>query len=392
MLEPTSPDVPGFFADVKAYLGFGAAQTAALHELAPILAPHLRSVSEAFYARILAHPGAHASITGGAAQVERLKQTLVLWMGSGLQGPHDDAFYERRARIGRKHVEIGLPQQYMVTAVGAMRLDYREILAAHFADDRDGFLRAIDAVDRLFDLELAIMLQTYRIDSDDRLRRNERLVTLGLVAASIGHDLRNPLGVIESSAFILRRNLGDEHSQRHLEKIANQVRTCNRIVTSLLELARNRPIHRGEFDPAALFASALATVAVPDGIAVAVDIEPGLVLHVDGGLVEQVVSNLVGNAIQAIAGTGTIVVCARRAADEGMIEIAVLDDGPGFDPDILPRVFEPLVTGRSTGIGLGLAIVSSVAERHAGRVVAENRASGGAAVRLLLPSTTVEPS
>jgi signal transduction histidine kinase len=241
------------------------------------------------------------------------------------------------------------------------------------------------AVDRLLDLELAIMLQTYRIDSDDQLRRGERLATIGRVAATIGHDLRNPLGVIESSAYILRRMLQHERGQRHLDKINSQVRNCNRIVTALLELARSRPPQFASIDVRVLLDASLAMVKIPEGVMVRIEVDDGMHLEGDSNLLEQAVINLVVNSVIALRGRpGTIVARATRH-DDRFAALMVVDDGPGFDPELLPRVFEPLVTSRASGVGLGLALVKSVADRHLGHAFAENAPGGGAIVRLLLP-------
>lgn len=378
--------MPTFLPDIKAYLGFDERDVEVLASLVPILAPHFAEISEHFYACILDHPGAHASITGGQEQVDRLKKTLVAWMESGLQGPHDQAFYERRARIGRRHVAIGLPQQYMVTAVGVMRQDYRRVISRALAGDIKAHARAMQSVDRLLDIELAIMLQTYRIDSEDRLRRGERLVTIGMIAAGIGHDLRNPLGVIESSVYLLRRQVEDERGRRHLDKINNQVRRCNRIVTALLELARSRPPTFVDIDAREMLRSAMTSVPLPEGVTVDALAEDDVVLRGDATLLEQVVVNLVTNSVEALRSRsgGHITVRIERF-DAGHNAITVADDGPGFDADLLPQVFEPLVTSRASGVGLGLALVRNVADRHYGAAQAENRPGGGAVVRLLLP-------
>lgn len=374
-----------FLDDVRRYVGLDAEDGERLQGLVPLLEPHFHAFAEHFYARILEHPSAHTAITGGAEQVARLKQSLVAWMDSGLRGPFDDAFYERRARIGRRHVAIGLPQQYMVTAIGVMRQDYHAVLTDTLVDDVPRLHASMRAVDRLLDLELAIMLQTYRIDSDDQLRRGERLATIGRVAATIGHDLRNPLGVIESSAYILRRMLQDERGQRHLDKINSQVRNCNRIVTALLELARSRPPQFASIDVRVLLDASLGMVTIPDGVVVRIEVDDGMQLEGDSNLLEQAVVNLVVNSVIALRGRpGTIVTRATRH-DDRFAALMVVDDGPGFDPELLPRVFEPLVTSRASGVGLGLALVKSVADRHLGQAIAENAPGGGAIVRLLLP-------
>jgi len=224
-------------------------------------------------------------------------------------------------------------------------------------------------------------------DADDPAarERTERLVNVGLVAAGIAHDLRNPLSVIESSAFILRKLVVGERASRHVETITKQVNDCNRIVGSLLELTRAGPVDLRPVHPEDVFAGALGLCDVPSGIAVEIDIADGLVLRAHGGLLVQAFANLVANSVRVLGRSGTIRLSARRSGEEA--ELVVVDDGPGFPAAILRDAFEPLVTsGNVAGIGLGLALVRVIAERHGGRAQAENPASGGALVRLLVPA------
>ena len=109
------------FDEIKRYVGFNADDEARLRDLAARVGPHQDRIVDDFYAHILAHDDARRSITDGDAQVARLKRTLVQWIAGLFQGPWDEAYYERRARIGRRHVEIDLPQQYMFTAVNVIR-------------------------------------------------------------------------------------------------------------------------------------------------------------------------------------------------------------------------------------------------------------------------------
>src|SRR3954469_22224969 len=111
------------FAELKRYVGFDAADAAALRGLlaaaAPLVGvlavpePHFERISILFYDRILAHEGARKALEGGESQVGHLRHTLVGWMTELFRGPWDEAYYEVRARIGRKHVAIALPQHYM---------------------------------------------------------------------------------------------------------------------------------------------------------------------------------------------------------------------------------------------------------------------------------------
>jgi hypothetical protein len=123
-----------YFDDIKSYVGFTDEDAARLRALLPDAEPHFPRISEHFYECIQRHPKAHAALSG-PAQIERLKGTLVEWMRSGLAGPQDEAFFERRCRIGRVHVRINLPQQYMFTAMNVMRLDFREVVDQTYAAD-----------------------------------------------------------------------------------------------------------------------------------------------------------------------------------------------------------------------------------------------------------------
>lgn len=369
---------------IKSYIGFDDGDTEALRSLLPLAEPHLPAFAERFYQRITDHPEAH-QVFEDPAQIARLKQTLEDWMRTGLGGPHDDEYYLRRARIGRRHVLIGLPQRFMFTAMNLIRRDFHHLTSQHFAADTAARVRTDDALDRLFDMELAIMLQTYQEDSDAKLRRHERLATIGQIAASIGHDLRNPLGVMQSSIYILRKRAGeDPRVQRHLEKLDDQVRVCDDIISNLLQLARNTPPKRAHIDLPRLFSEVLEAASVPARLTVHTHVAPGLDCRADPILLRQALVNLVANAVQAHGERAGQVSISASVAD-GCTLIEVADDGPGFDPETLARAFEPLVTTRSTGVGLGLALVKGVTERHGGVAEALNRPGGGALVRLRLP-------
>ncbi|HXT99401.1 MAG TPA: protoglobin domain-containing protein, partial [Polyangia bacterium] len=181
-----------FFQNIKLYVGFTDASSAALRELHPIALPFFRPIVDDFYAAIEAHPGASQAITGGAAQIERLKTTLVRWMDRMLLGPHDEEYYELRARIGRMHVRIALPQQYMFTAMDRIRVRLLDVVRTEITGDTAKVERIATALNQILDLELAIMLETYREDLETKNRNAERLATIGQFAASIGHELRNP--------------------------------------------------------------------------------------------------------------------------------------------------------------------------------------------------------
>ena len=145
-----------FFDECKAYVGFGPRDAATLAALEPVLAPHFAAICDSFYAAVATNPPASANL-GDPAPAARLRVTLMDWMGSGLRGPHDEAFYQKRSRIGARHVSIGLPQHYMFTAMNVVRHGYADHLAR--ALPAAGAAAAVVAGDKLLGLELALMLR-----------------------------------------------------------------------------------------------------------------------------------------------------------------------------------------------------------------------------------------
>jgi len=374
------------FDEIKRYVGFDGRDEELLRGMRERIRPHVAPIIDDFYDHILGHSGARSAITGGMAQVERLKGTLRAWMDGLFTGPWDYDYYELRARIGRRHVQIDLPQQYMFTAVNVIRGHLVDVVL----DTANDLRRARDelhAIDKLLDMELAIMLHTYREDYLSRMQKTERLATFGQMVASIGHELRNPLGVMESSLFLLRGRVGtDERVVRHLDKIESQIRVSNRIISDMLDIVRDRPVTRRPIAAAALFAAARESVPARDGISlteeIAADLPP---LLIDAEQVRQVFVNLLANAYDA-AGPGGFVRVVARMVGESEMEILVSDSGPGIDPAVRARLFEPLVTTKSKGIGLGLPLCKRIVERNGGTIHVTAGPLPGAAFSVRLPA------
>jgi len=371
--------------ELKRYVGWSADDERALRSFHGPASARFAAIADAFYDLILRHEGARQSLQGGESRVGQLKITLRHWLGVLLLGPWGEAYFETRCRIGRVHVRIGLPQHYMFGAMNVVRA------ALHgAADDLLGGGPAQlgplhRALDRVLDLELAIMLHTYREDLLAAHARQERLATFGQLVASIGHDLRNPLGVIETSLFILRGRMpDDDRARRHLERIGEQLGIANGIITSLLDIVRNRPLRREPVALAAVVAQAVEAVAPPSSIALQrTGLEALPAVSGDAGQLRQVFVNLLENAVLAAAPSGTVWV--RAAAEPGAVDVAVEDTGPGVDEATRARLFEPLVTAREGGVGLGLALVRRIVERHGGTVRYEPREGGGARFAVRLP-------
>jgi signal transduction histidine kinase len=306
-------------------------------------------------------------------------------MDTLLAGPWDEGYWQNRYAIGRVHVRIGLPQHYMFGAMNVIRGELAAIAYERFHSSPAELQQVRNALGKVLDLELAVMLHTYRDDLLAQQARVERLSTFGQLVGSIGHDLRNPLGVIETSLFILRGRVGeDPRAVKHLDRIGEQLGIANGIITNLLDMIRDRPLRKEAVALEEVLAGAASSVKRPDGVALALDGVAALP-DIDGDPVQlrQVFVNLLQNAVHAASPAGEVRVIGAAAPEA--VEVAIEDTGPGVDPATRRRLFEPLITTKEKGIGLGLALVKRIAERHGGTVEYADRPGGGARFTVRLP-------
>ena len=373
------------FAELKRYVEWSEADEGALRALHPVVAPEFVRIADVFYQRILDHDGARTALVGGESRVGQLKVTLVAWMDRLLAGPWDEDYFNLRCRIGRVHVRIALPQHYMFGAMNVLSREVNRVADVHLRGQPDALASARLALSKILSLELAIMLHTYRDDLIAQKARSERLSTFGQLVGSIGHELRNPLGVIESSLYILKgRVADDERALKHTRRIGEQLAVANGIISALLDMIRERPLSREPVHVGDVVNAVVGALVVPEGVRVE---REGLVdlptILADPVQLRQVLRNLVENALQAVGAAGEVRVTARVDGDR--LELAISDTGPGVDESVRHRLFEPLVTTRATGIGLGLALVKRIAERHGGSVSLASSTMGGARFVVNIP-------
>jgi len=375
------------FERTKQYVGFDQRSIAALAAFHPVAAPELSRIVDDFYATIEANPETARVITGGAAQIARLKQTLIGWLDGVLCGPHDQRFLETHSRIGTVHVRIGLPQRYMFTAMNRIRVQLCEVAQRSLSGDRARLDETRTAIDQILDLELAIMLDSYRLSLAERIRTAERLATIGQLAASVGHELRNPLGIIESSLFLLRQRLdkleiADPQLEKHHDKILRQVKLCGQTITNLLDLARDKAPNRRRALLAPQIEAAVENAALPPTLRVELAVPDTLSIDADPEDFGHVVMNLLSNAAHAQKGHGTVAIRAER--DNGGTALYVHDQGPGVARDIRHRIFDALFTTKARGTGLGLALCQRIVSAHGGEL-SLLEADQGALFRVWIP-------
>jgi two-component system sensor histidine kinase HydH len=377
---------PASFDSLKEYVGFTDASAAALRDLYPAARTRFGDIVDDFYEAITAHPAARAAITEGDVPIARLKATLTAWLDTLLLGPHDEAYLDMRARIGRVHVRIGLPQAYILTAMNRIRVRLGEIVRRSLHDRPAELARSEDAVNQILDLELAIMLETYRAELTSRSEHAERLAATGELASGIGHELRGPIAVIESSLYLLRQHVptgASPHVTKHLDRIAEQLRRSRRTIDDLLELARNRILQVRRAPVRAAVESALESAALPSSIIVDVSVPAELEASFDWDQLQHALVALFNNASQAMNGVGHLAVQAET--DEGGLTLRVCDDGPGVPVELHGRIFDALFTTKAKGNGLGLALCRRILDAHRGRIDVEP-SDRGARFALWIPN------
>ncbi len=227
-------------------------------------------------------------------------------------------------------------------------------------------------------------------------RRSERLAALGQLSAGLAHEIRNPLGVIKGSAEMLTQKLqaSDELSRELAGYISTEVNRLSALVTEFLDFAR--PLHAQPHpaDLTALLDRVLQIVAgrfPSEAVRIERHYAGGLPpVPLDESLCEQAFLNLVQNAYEAMQDTGhpgTLRVEVRTTTkdDREGLELRLTDNGPGVPEELREEIFNPFVTTKKTGVGLGLSIVSKIVDGHHGSIHVENAPGGGAVFTLFFP-------
>ncbi len=226
-------------------------------------------------------------------------------------------------------------------------------------------------------------------EAEAAVRRSDRLAALGQLSAGLAHELRNPLGTMKTSAEMLVKNVdsGNAVAREMAGFISSEVDRTNSLVTRFLDFARPLALRLEKTDITQLIDQAVGEVEKhnpPFDVVIyknySPDIPPFLL---DGQLMERVLYNLVLNAAQASPPHGSITVKTRQIGD--MVEIAVIDRGSGINPRDKESIFNPFFTTKSSGVGLGLAIVSKIVDEHGGTIAVESEAGKGSVFRVYVP-------
>ena len=232
---------------------------------------------------------------------------------------------------------------------------------------------------------------------EEGLRRSQKLESVGQLAAGIAHEINNPINSIvmtaETDLAIPERLAQPERMREDLEVIVREAERCGEIIQNVMSFARQEDPERELHDINVLVRQAVELVdkyAQQARAQVTLDLAPGLPwLSVNGTEIEQVLVNLIQNAVEA-GGDGLTVHLTTHLLDGGdRMQITVEDDGPGIPADLQRHVFDPFFTTRRDrgGTGLGLSVVHTIVTEHGGSIDVDERAGGGSVFRLELPVT-----
>lgn len=232
------------------------------------------------------------------------------------------------------------------------------------------------------------------------LHQHEKLAGMGRVVASIAHEIRNPLGIISSSAELLikRSESASPGTARILQAIYDEAKRLSRTVSDFLDYARPRRPRQDPVDVGATIAQALAFLssdlhAREVGVVRTGELDAPLLVLGDKDLLYRAFYNIISNAIQAMGGAGILTIdLARATGDPPLVRLLFHDSGPGFPDNDTSKFLDPFFTTKDGGTGLGLPIVQSIIASHGGELSLANARDGGAEVLVTLPGAPRSPA
>lgn len=359
--------------------------------------PFLDEIVDAFLREFIRHGGATGGTSSGPAQLARQRRALTSWLRSLFRGSSDDAYFESRLAIGSSRAFAAIPHHFKVTGIHEVWVEVeRRVRDSNLPNAAE----ALQSFHKHLTLDLALMMESHQEQYEQRVRKKERraveekltrtehLAEIGQLAASLAHEIKNPLAGISGAIQIMRDTMTEEDPHRGVvSEILGQIKRLDATVKDLLHYARPLPPRI-----AALFLDETVTQVLsfmreePTLRNVPISFESSekeIEVCADQAQIEQLLINLLLNAAHACEDGGSIRLFLD--ADERKVELRVKDDGIGMSDQVQREAFEAFFTTKAKGTGLGLPICRRIAEEHGGSILLESALGMGTTVTVRWP-------
>jgi signal transduction histidine kinase len=229
------------------------------------------------------------------------------------------------------------------------------------------------------------------VEAQEQLVRREKLAVLGQLAATVSHEIRNPLATIHVSATALERKLRNKGLgvERSIDRIQRNITRCDKIISEMLDYARVSDLKLQPVELDGWMNRLLDEQDLPAEITLVREIASGVTVELDPERFRRVLINLIENARQAMqtlrSSDAERILTVQTKADADSLTIAIGDTGPGISPEVMPRIFEPLFSTKDFGAGLGLSVVKGIVEQHGGMIHVASSDGKGTKVSIQLP-------
>ncbi|HAA05432.1 MAG TPA: hypothetical protein DCE18_18985, partial [Syntrophobacteraceae bacterium] len=294
--------------------------------------------------------------------------------------------------------QYGPPGKLNTTRVTFVRQDGEEVPVNFSAAIITEGERELGSVGIFSDMREQLRIRRELEQARIQLMQSEKIASLGRLAAGVAHEINNPLAGILIYADMLMKELGDQPQwSQDLQEIIDQTLRCKQIVTRLLEFSRQPLGQRVAFNSNDLLDRCVALLShqpLFHDVEILLDLQSDLPDIVgDPGQIQQVFTNIIINAANAMEARGRLTISSRFNPEESEIVLGFADTGPGVPAEILDKIFEPFFTTKrpGEGTGLGLSVVYGIVQQHGGDIRIANSPVGGAVFTVILPLESPEP-
>jgi signal transduction histidine kinase len=238
-------------------------------------------------------------------------------------------------------------------------------------------------------LEAKVQERTQQLlAAQEALVRKEKLALLGQIADTVGHELRNPLGVMNNAVYFLQTMLvdADETTREYLGIIKDEIADAERIISGLFDAMRTQPPQPEQVEIRGLLGRVLRKCTIPPAVSVLMEIPAALsAIHADPVQMQQLFWNLITNGVEAMPEGGVLEIKAKEEPADKTVTVSISDSGGGIAPEQMTRLFQPLFTTKARHVGLGLVVVKNLTQANGGRVEVQSELGKGTTFSVVLP-------